>query len=349
MARHDGINQREIDKLVKGLAKGFESAARKNPIRVPVHAQATAVTAPWNAEADLEEDLLLAKLLLWLGDYATEHPGQYAETAEFAQQEGLGADEAEVLVLALEQAGLVQVLRVMGGDVPVMISDKGRVQVRRLRTLQHDGAARLRYTINALLMWLFAAAPDQRPVDPAEFLAARQAFFAGAPVSGDDLGRSVAHLAQRGLIELIDTTPPATVALTSVGIDTVLAGANVTTPPTRSGDNYTFHNSSNIVAGSQQSVVQNNTTGLDASALHEFAAAVKQFAPALGITPAEQAELIEDAEVLSDESADGEDPGRIRTAYDRVRARLDGITTVTAGLTALATQGQAAYQAVFGA
>ncbi|MBP2407045.1 hypothetical protein [Streptomyces syringium] len=70
----------------------------------------------------------------------------------------------------------------------------------------------------------------------------------------------MAHLAQRELIELIDTTP-ATVALTGAGIDTVLAGASVTTPPTRSGDNYTFHNSSNIVAGSQQSVVQNNTTG----------------------------------------------------------------------------------------
>ncbi|MFI6875796.1 hypothetical protein ACIBL6_20415 [Streptomyces sp. NPDC050400] len=348
MARYSGINQREIDKLVKGLAKGFEGAARRNPIRVPVQAEATALTASWNAEADLEEDLLLGKLLLWLDDYATAHPGQYAETTDFAQQEGLGADEAEVLVLALEQADLVKVLRVMGGDVPFMLSDKGRVQVRRLRGLQQDGGARLRYTINALLKWLFTVASDQRPVDPSEFLTTRQAFFAGAPVSAEDLDRSVAHLAQRELIELLDTTP-ATVVLTGAGIDTVLAGASVTTPSTRSGDNYTFNNSSNIVAGSQQSVVQNNTTGIDASALHEFAAVVKQFAPVLGIAPAEQAELIEDAEVLSDESADGSDPGRIRAAYDRVRARLDGITTVTAGLTTLAAQGQAAYQAVFGA
>ncbi|SPE62212.1 hypothetical protein SNS2_4535 [Streptomyces netropsis] len=348
MARNSGINQREIDKFVKGLAKGFEGAARRNPIRVPVHAEARAVTTSWSSEADLEEDLLLAKLLLWLGDYAMEHPGQYAETAEFAEQEGIGADEAEVLVLALEQADFVKVLRSLGGDLPSMLSDKGRVQVRRLRVLQQDGAARLRHTISALLKWLFAVAPDQKPVDPSDFLAARRAFFAGAPVSGEDLSRSVAHLAQRELIELIDTTP-ATVALTGAGIDTVLAGASVTTPPTRSGDNYTFHNSSNIVAGSQQSVVQNNTTGIDASALHEFAAVVKQFAPVLGITPEEQAELIEDAEILSDESAQGEDPGRIRAAYDRVRARLEGITTVTAGLTTLATQGQAAYQAVFGA
>lgn len=58
--------------------------------------------------------------------------------------------------------------------------------------------------------------------------------------------------------------------------------------------------------------------------------------------------MVEDAQILSDESAEGNDPGRIRAAYDRVRARLDGITTVTAGLTTLAAQGQAACQAVFG-
>ncbi|MBP2407046.1 hypothetical protein [Streptomyces syringium] len=55
-----------------------------------------------------------------------------------------------------------------------MLSDKGRVQVRRLRVLQQDGAARLRHTISALLKWLFAVAPDQKPVDPSDFLAARR-------------------------------------------------------------------------------------------------------------------------------------------------------------------------------
>ncbi|MFF5666766.1 hypothetical protein ACFY7F_28645 [Streptomyces griseofuscus] len=117
----------------------------------------------------------------------------------------------------------------------------------------------------------------------------------------------------------------------------------------RAGDTYTFNNSSGIVAGSQRSVVQNNITGFDASALAEFASLVRQFAPTLGASPDQQDALIQDVEVLGEAtSAEQAEPGRIRAAYLRVQEALGAITTTTAGLSMLTQQGQSAYQAVFG-
>ncbi|MEU4033506.1 hypothetical protein [Streptomyces collinus] len=340
------VDKRAIEKTLKDLARGYEQAARKHPIRVPVQAEA-AVGLPDGEGGVLEEDLHLAKLLLWLNDMAASG---YVDVSRFAPDEGLTEEEAEVLALALEQAGFIKALRTFGGGTPIMLSNEGRVEVRRLRRLQQDGAARLRYTIDALIKWLFVVPPDQAPVEPVRFLTTPLAYFAGAPLSAEDLDRALGHLVQRQLVECIDSTPP-TVVLTSDGADRVLSGGSVTSLPhsSRSGDSYTFNNSSNIVAGSQQHFVQNNTSGLDAAALSEFAAAVKQFAPVLGLNADQQTELIEDAEVLSDETTgESVEPGRIRAAYDRVRARLDGVTTVTAGLTTLIAQGEAAYHSVFG-
>jgi hypothetical protein len=117
----------------------------------------------------------------------------------------------------------------------------------------------------------------------------------------------------------------------------------------RAGDTYNFSNSSGIVAGSQQSVVQNNNLGFDASALAEFAALARQLAPTLKASPEHEEALIQDVEVLEEAaSAEQPEPGRIRAAYLRVQEALGAIATTTAGLTTLAQQGQTAYQTVFG-
>ena len=117
----------------------------------------------------------------------------------------------------------------------------------------------------------------------------------------------------------------------------------------RTGDNYHIIGSQGFVAGSQQNVVQHNTFGLDPAALHDFAALVLQLAPTLGVTPEQEAQLIKDAEVLSTETTrDAMEPGRIRVAYERLQARLEGITKVTVALTMLIEQGQKAVQTVFG-
>jgi hypothetical protein len=73
---------------------------------------------------------------------------------------------------------------------------------------------------------------------------------------------------------------------------------------TRPGDYYSI-GGTNIVAGSQGRVVQNNhNNALDPSALREFAAVVKQFAPNLGAEPDQQKQLVRDAQALIEE-ADG--------------------------------------------
>ena len=83
--------------------------------------------------------------------------------------------------------------------------------------------------------------------------------------------------------------------------------------------------------------------------MREFAALVQQLAPTYGLEPAQQAELIHDAEVLGEE-ADSEtaQPGRLRTAYDTVMGRLTQIGAASAALTTTIQQGQQAYSTVFG-
>ncbi|MCY0928991.1 hypothetical protein OTB20_22820 [Streptomyces sp. H27-H1] len=68
-----------------------------------------------------------------------------------------------------------------------------------------------------------------------------------------------------------------------------------------------------------------------------------------GMEPAQQGELIRDAEVLSEE-ADSEtpQPGRIRAAFDSVMGGLAQIGAASAGLTTTIQQGQQAYSTVFG-
>lgn len=142
------------------------------------------------------------------------------------------------------------------------------------------------------------------------------------------------------------------IAITIDGIDCVLSGATVSDylNRTRPGDYYSISGNTNVVAGSQGSVVQNNhNNAFDPSALREFAATVQQFAPTLGMAPEQQAELIEDAEILSEEtSSETAEPGRVRSTYERIQRRLGEFTTASAGLGALIQQGQQAYSTVFG-
>ncbi|MEV8392936.1 MULTISPECIES: hypothetical protein [unclassified Streptomyces] len=97
-------------------------------------------------------------------------------------------------------------------------------------------------------------------------------------------------------------------------------------------------------------MLQNNSFGLDASKLVEFAQQVRQFAPSLGLSEEDQGQLILDAEVLEEAaSTEAPEPGRVRVAFDRLNATLTAIGTASPGLTMLVGAGQSAFQAVFGA
>jgi hypothetical protein len=344
------IDQRAIDKLMKDLAKDFQRASRKHPIRVPVTAEASTARGAVNSTDAVESTPHLALLLLWLDGHAQRHPAAYVDVAQFVEEHGLPGTDASVLAVQLEQRGLVTIARSMTSDTDVHLTDEGRVEVHRLKQLQRDHAARHRYAADALLRWLYTTAHDQRPVNPVGFLHAPEGHFAGDALSPDELHRAIARLVQAGLAERIDTEP-ATIAITPDGHELVLSGGTVSDHLNRPqvGDSYTFNNSQGIVAGPGNRVQQTNSFGLDASALRTFAEVVKQFAPTFGMTPDQQAELVHDAELLGEEtSSQAPEPGRIRAAYERVLTGLRAITTASAGVALVVQQGEEAYHTVFG-
>lgn len=262
------------------------------------------------------------------------------------------------MALQLAGQGLVAVSRdFSGGDSQVHLTDEGLVAARRLRSLRADSVARLVHACDALLHWLYQMGRGRELVEVMAFVEAPGSYFAGDSLSVDEILGALEHLTQRGLTHRALTDPGTAASIraevTDSGIACVLSGGSVSdylSRQQRAGDTYNLTNSSGIVAGSQQRVVQNNNFGFDASALAEFATLVRQFAPMLGASPEQQEALIQDVEVLEEAtSAEEPEPGRIRAAYLRVQEALGAITTTTAGLTLLAQQGQEAYQAVFGA
>jgi DNA-binding MarR family transcriptional regulator len=319
---------------------------------LPIGTEVAAV-ARVQSDGAVEHNFHLARLLMWLGKRPVN--ARFADVSDFAEQEGMSPEDAEVLVLELEQSGWVDRLRTgtgrLFGTRPfVGLTDEGRVEVRRLKLLQQDHAARHRYADDAFLKWLYATAHDQKPANPVGFLAAPVSYFAGDALSGEELHRAMVRVVQAGLAEEIDTDPR-TVAITPDGIECVLSGVSVSdyTNRPRPGDTYNITDSQGVVAGSQQRVEQTNNFGLDAAALRDFAAVVQRFAPTFGMSDDQQAELIREAEVLA-EATTGEspEPRRVRAAYERVRSGLAAITAVSAGLDVVVQQGEEAYRTVFG-
>ncbi len=255
MARKPRIDQRAIERHVKDIVKGYERAARRNPIRVPIQTDATAEGVSMAGRDAVEGNPILARLLMWLDDQVQQHPAAYVDVTRFVEEHQLEDDEdPTVLALQLEQRGLVDIARNLAGIPDVHLTDEGRVTVHRLKNLQKNRAARLRYTIDTFLGWLFDIAGDQEPVAPAQFLATPGSFFAGAHASAADLHQALTYLAEHSLIERIDTDP-ARVAITPEGASCVLAGDSVQdrTRSLRSGtmDTNALPNSQDIIIGQQ--------------------------------------------------------------------------------------------------
>ncbi|MGW3853036.1 hypothetical protein ACWD74_39320, partial [Streptomyces fagopyri] len=193
-----------MDRWAKGFVsdmnKSLERAVRRNPSRLPVQTEASTAGGALARNEPLESSAYPAQAMLWLDS-------QISGGAAIGQLEQAFPDGSVPLALQLEQRGLVKLLRAAGGLLAIHLSDEGRVEVHRLKLLQQDRVARLRYTMDAFLRWLFNTAGDQSPTDPSLFLATSAAYFAGAVVSGTDLHQALAFLAEHNLIERIDTAP----------------------------------------------------------------------------------------------------------------------------------------------
>ncbi|MEV7856451.1 hypothetical protein [Streptomyces sp. NPDC088183] len=351
------INKRAIEKMQREIAKEFERAARKHPIRVPVQADAPDIPSATRVNAGIEKDPHLSRLLVWLHDLAALQPSVAADIAAFIDSEGLPSAKGRMMALQLERHGLVKISRDFSGtDSQVFLTDEGMLAAQQLRTLQTDSVARFVHACDALLYWLFQTGRGREYVEVMAFVEAPGSYFAGDSLSVDEILGALDHLARRGLVQRtnVDSSPTSSVKVevTDSGTDCVLSGGTVSDYLSRqqhAGDTYNINNSSGIVAGSQQGVVQNNSFGFDASALAEFATLVRQLTPALGVSSSQQDALIQDVEVLEEATSEEHpEPGRVRAAYLRVQEALGAVTTTTAGLNLLVQQGQTAYQAVFG-
>ncbi|MFV0128616.1 hypothetical protein ACLGI4_13005 [Streptomyces sp. HMX112] len=348
------INKRAIEKMQREIAKEFERANRKHPVRVPVEVEAPSLgTLALSSASGIESDPYLSRLLIWLYDASRLNPGHFVDVADFLISEGLPTSEAAEMALRLKRLGLVRVEETFDStDSEVYPTDDGVLEAKRLLDLRTDAVARFRHACEVLLQWVLRTGGRDSAIAILSYADDPQCSFAGDLLGEDEVFSALDYLADNGLVQIHPTDNGATVRITASGTRCVLAGGSVNDYLSRQpngGDTYNITNSQGFVAGSQQHVLQNNHVGLDASKLAEFAQMVRQFAPTLGAADNQQNQIITDAEVLEDAAtADQPEPGRIRAAYEQLQTTLTAIGTATPGLAMLVQAGQSAFQAAFG-
>ncbi|MFE3143366.1 hypothetical protein [Streptomyces scopuliridis] len=320
MARN---NKRALDKWAKGLVsdanKSLERAARRNPARPVQFSASLAQGGTLNGDEAIENNPKLAQLLMWLDAYAQQHPSHYVNVTGFVDEHDLTVD-ASVLAFQLEQRGLVDLLRSYGDSPPhAHLTDEGHVAVHRLKKLQTNRAARLRYTLDAFLNWMFTTGQEQDPLDLADFLDAPTAYFAGDALTRVEAEYALSQLLQHQLLECPEAAPE-TIALTTEGTNCVLSGASVSDHVNRPtpGGSVTFNineNTGNIAANSRDFTMNAATTkdGIDPTAVVMLARALRQAAPILDLPEDEATEFAELATRIEQEAAGGSpDPGRLQ-------------------------------------
>lgn len=236
MARKPRIDQRAIDRHLKDIAKGYERAARRNPIRVPIQTDATAEGVSMAGRDAVEGNPILARLLMRLDEQAQLNPSHYVDVTRFVEEQQLDGEDPSVLAFELEQRDLVEIARTMGGTPRRTPQRRGphrgepteetAAGPRRQTPLHHGRlpAVAVRHRRGPV-----AHRPLHVPGDP--HLVLRR-----SDISATDLHQALAYLAEHNLIERIDTTP-ATVAITPEGVSCALSGGSVQehTTPARTG------------------------------------------------------------------------------------------------------------------
>jgi hypothetical protein len=303
---------------------------------VPIQTEASAEGAVAGRDT-AEGNPVLARLLLWLDEQAQPNPSRYVDVTRFVEEHQLDGEDPSVLAFELEQRDLVKIARGLDGTPDVHLTDAGRVAVHRLKKLRQDRAARLCYTMGAFQRWLFDTAGDQKPINPALFLATPASYFAGAEISGTELHEALAYLAEHGLIEHIDTEP-ATVAITPEGVSCALAGGSVQDyiNQPRPGTTYNNYlpNAKGVIIGEQHNFTQNNTDGVDPTLFVQLAGYIGQVSGTLGMSDPDRVELERVAQDLHAEATSANpEPGRLWQFATQLKDKLlETGTTIAATL-----------------
>lgn len=182
-----------------------------------------------------------------------------------------------------------------------------------------------------------------------------EATHAGYALSAKEIGRAAAYLKSKGLIsgytgsfnildgpDLVQITPEGQDCMENYNGDPFLYDNRG-----RAGNTYNTYlpNAQGVIVGEQQNFTQNNTSGLDPSALIQLAGYVGQISSTLGMEESDRAEIERAAQELHDEATSSTpQPGRLRLLASQIKDRR-----LEAGTTMAATVGvQMAEQALAG-
>ena len=168
-----------------------------------------------------------------------------------------------------------------------------------------DPAERLHYACKAVLAWV-SALSDQQPLRIEEFFDSREIFFLGESLTPGEVARTLSYLEGARLIRctgpVFRTTVRSQVSLTDRGVECLLSGSDVgeyvarrreSERPVAGGTVFTgpIHGP---VAG-RDMTVQGDLTVQQTFQAADLAAAIRQFAPALGMDESSLRELLDNA------------------------------------------------------
>ncbi len=309
---------------------------------------------------DLDLEYHGTRLLEWLHEQS-EYDRAYFEVVDFTTAEDLPEASGRALAEHLQAQGLVKAVLPVSGRPAAIISPGGIARLQEILGRRRDPACRARTLQQRMLQWLYRyeqAVPvgGMAPPDWTGFLDSEGARFFGEQFSRAEVEQAASYLSGRNLITAFSIDQAGRgwfqPKLTDDGRDCVLefSGSALDYLNRRHGgsvNTYIGHNSGNIAVDSEN-FAQNITTGLDKTKVLEFAAAVSQALPVLGLAHDQRFELQGYAvELQAAAGAAQPDRGKLRGLVDAIMTGLTKAATPLA--TGLATGlGNDAIRAITG-
>ncbi|WP_208877704.1 Rrf2 family transcriptional regulator [Streptomyces armeniacus] len=249
------------------------------------------------------------RFLLWLWQRTDGELDLPVPSDSFAARQNIPESTVRAVADRLRGHGLIRTHEGPGEartDLAPAVSLRaaGADHARWLQARRADPAERGRFARTALLGWIFAQS-DRRPLRIEEFFDSGEIFFLGEALSGGEVARTAAYLAEAELIAcegpLFQGRVGSHVSLTQLGVDCVLTGADVGRYVAQ------WRQSARPVSNTYVDTVVGTVHGdvtVQPLSTVELADLVEQFAPALVQDEESLAALLRSADALRE----GDDP-----------------------------------------
>jgi hypothetical protein len=278
-------------------------------------------------------EILRIRLLEWAYERTSGRGGDRAGLSDFLPGDDADSSGVEIAVDQLEDLGLIQVQRSLGGGIDstsVDLTPVGAAEVRALRAGRADVAARRRAVREALLSWLYdETMPGGSTADLHLFLGDVRSLYLGERVRFAEVSQAAQYLQDRDLCVCVDPaeTGPLEAAISTEGQARIEDhGGNTSPLPSAAGSSYdqrVFVNEAQNVAAHSQHVTQHAVAPVDIDALLAAARATAQALPVLELSDTEHKELERlTAEVERLAAEPQPDHGRLRLLAQTARAML---------------------------